>query len=74
MEDIERMIGEFDRGELEEGQESEELISNAFLQLRSYCIELLELVRSPKKDASVILSLRLFLQNSSPSTLQPFLE
>ncbi|KAF7808337.1 TELO2-interacting protein 1 like [Senna tora] len=74
MEDMEKMIEEFGQGGLEEGQESEALRSSAFLQLNSYCLELLELVRNPKKQASVIPELRHFLQNSPPSALQPFFD
>ncbi|XP_028787587.1 uncharacterized protein LOC114743543 [Neltuma alba] len=74
MEDIGKMIGDLSLGELVEGQQGEALRSSAFLRLKSYCLELLELVRNPKKHASVIPSLRHFLQNSSSSTLQPFFD
>ncbi|KAK4261906.1 hypothetical protein QN277_004842 [Acacia crassicarpa] len=76
MEDFGKMIEDFGLVESEEGQHGEALRSSAFLQLKSYCLELLELVRSPSsmKQAPVIPALRQFLQNSSSSTLQPFFD
>ncbi|XP_054809216.1 uncharacterized protein LOC129311171 isoform X3 [Prosopis cineraria] len=74
MEDIEKIIEGLGIGELEGGQQGEALRSSAFLQLKSFCLELLELVRNPKKHASVIPAFRHFLQSSSSSTLQPFVD
>eukprot|EP00257_Ricinus_communis_P015582 XP_015573531.1 uncharacterized protein LOC8280892 isoform X1 [Ricinus communis] len=71
MEDFNNLTGEND-------DESEELVQerkgSVFLQLKPYCLELLELVQNPKKDSSAIPSLLRFLQSSPSVSLQPFFD
>ena len=55
-------------------EEVEQLQSGDFEQLKSYCLELLELVSNPKKHSPVIPAMLHFLQNSPPANLQPFFE
>ncbi|KAI4297078.1 hypothetical protein L6164_036986 [Bauhinia variegata] len=72
MDDMKKLMDAFTR---EEGvEESKQLGSNVFLQLKSYCLELLDLLQNPKKHTSAIPGLLLFLRNSPPTTLQPFFD
>lgn len=45
-----------------------------FLLLKTYCLELLELVQNPKKHSSTIPALLDLLRNSPPYALQPFFD
>ncbi|OMP09768.1 hypothetical protein COLO4_05147 [Corchorus olitorius] len=59
--------------ELEEEEEGEER-SKLFLQLKPYCLELLELAQNPKKHSSAIRALLHLLRSSPPDSLQPFFD
>ncbi|OIV95355.1 hypothetical protein TanjilG_07511 [Lupinus angustifolius] len=67
--------------EEEEEEESEQISDTAFPHLKSYSLQLLQLLQNPqnqnqnqKQCSSVIAQLLRFLQNSSHSTLQPFFD
>ncbi|KAJ1440469.1 Armadillo-type fold [Sesbania bispinosa] len=61
-------------------EETEQLKSITFQRLKSYTLHLLELLQNPQNQnqkhlsVTVIPELLRFLQNSSPSTLQPFFD
>ncbi|CAL0302378.1 unnamed protein product [Lupinus luteus] len=62
-----------------EEEEDEEISETAFPHLKSYSLQLLQLLQNPqiqnqKHCSSVIARLLRFLQNSSHSTLQPFFD
>ncbi|OMO55316.1 hypothetical protein CCACVL1_27310 [Corchorus capsularis] len=54
--------------------EEEEERSKLFLQLKPYCLELLELAQNPKKHSSAIPALLHLLRSSPPDSLQPFFD
>ncbi|GMI88663.1 hypothetical protein like AT1G79190 [Hibiscus trionum] len=56
------------------GEEEEERRSKIFLQLKPYCLELLELSQNPKKHDSSIPALLRLLRSSPPNSLQPFFD
>lgn len=66
--------------EEEEEAETEQLRSATFQRLKSYTLQLLELLQNTQNQnpkhcsVTVIPDLLHFLQNSSPSSLQPFFE
>jgi hypothetical protein len=66
--------------EVIEGIETEQIRSITFQRLKSYTLQLLELLQNPQNQnqkhcsVTVIPEFLRFLQNSSPSTLQPFFE
>ncbi|KAK7259182.1 hypothetical protein RIF29_24782 [Crotalaria pallida] len=66
------------RFEEEEEAETERLSDTAFPHLKSFSLQLLELLRNPQnqnqKQSSVIPDLLRFLRNSSSSSLQPFFD
>ncbi|XP_021674719.2 uncharacterized protein LOC110660661 isoform X2 [Hevea brasiliensis] len=67
----------FDNLTVENDDELEEVArrrSGIFLQLKPYCLELLELLQNPKKDSSAIHSLLQFLRTSPSYALQPFFD
>ncbi|XP_061348789.1 uncharacterized protein LOC133294152 [Gastrolobium bilobum] len=65
---------------MEDNMEEEQLRSTTFQHLKSYSLQLLDLLRNPQvqnqnhSSVTVIPELLRFLQNSSPSTLQPFFD
>ncbi|WJX17050.1 hypothetical protein P8452_07005 [Trifolium repens] len=66
--------------EVIEGIETEQIRSITFQRLKSYTLQLLELLQNPQNQnqkhcsVTVIPEFLRFLQNSSPSTLQPFFD
>jgi hypothetical protein len=76
MDEIGRITGGFiDEEEEVQVQEGEEASrSSVFLQLKLYCVELLELVEKPKKHSSAIPAMLQLLGSSPYSALQPFFE
>ncbi|XP_021300339.1 uncharacterized protein LOC110428748 [Herrania umbratica] len=61
-------------GESTEAQREEEERSKLFLQLKPYCLELLELSQNPKNHSSAIPALLRLLRSSPPGSLQPFFD
>ncbi|KAF9617967.1 hypothetical protein IFM89_039260 [Coptis chinensis] len=58
-----------------DNEDEEKLRSLVFLQLKPYCIKLLDLVQNPsKKNAPEISQLHHFLQQTPSHSLQPFLD
>ncbi|KAK8698358.1 hypothetical protein V6N13_114480 [Hibiscus sabdariffa] len=57
-----------------QGEGEEEDRSKIFLQLKPYCLELLELSQNPKKHASSLPALLHLLRSSPPNSLQPFFD
>ncbi|CAJ1933002.1 unnamed protein product [Sphenostylis stenocarpa] len=76
---MDKLSQEGEEGE-EEEMETEQLRSSTFQRLKSYSLQLLDLLQNPhihnQKHCSltVIPQLLSFLRNSSPSTLQPFFD
>lgn len=74
--DVEKKLAE----EEEEEAETEQLRSATFQHLKSHTLQLLELLQNTQNQnpkhcsVTVIPDLLRFLQNSSPSSLQPFFE
>lgn len=61
-------------GELMEDEEGAERKSRVFAALKTYCTDLLELLRNPKHHCPAIPALLDFLRCSSSDDLQPFFE
>ncbi|CAK9165660.1 unnamed protein product [Ilex paraguariensis] len=52
----------------------EEARSSVFLELKHYCLQLLDLLQNPKKNPSSLSQLLHFLRRSPPDALQPFFD
>ena len=76
--EMEEALSAEEEEEGEEGaEETEQLRSTTFQHLKSFSLQLLELLQNPSHKHSpvnVIADLLRFLQSSSPSNLQPFFE
>ncbi|KAE8699110.1 E3 ubiquitin-protein ligase RGLG2-like [Hibiscus syriacus] len=69
-----RFTGGSTESQGEEEEEEEDERSKIFLQIKPYCLELLELSQNPKKHASSIPALLHLLRSSPPDSLQPFFD
>ncbi|XP_052177769.1 uncharacterized protein LOC127791774 isoform X2 [Diospyros lotus] len=55
-------------------EDEDEARMKTFSELKTYCLDLLELAQNPKKNASSLSPLCHFLSRSPPHTLQPFFD
>ncbi|XVF60850.1 hypothetical protein PTKIN_Ptkin08bG0081000 [Pterospermum kingtungense] len=69
-ESFDRVTGGFTESQEEEDEEKRKI----FLQLKPYCLELLQLSQNPKNHASAISALLLLLRSSPSNSLQPFFD
>ncbi|XP_065009722.1 uncharacterized protein LOC135639758 isoform X2 [Musa acuminata AAA Group] len=53
---------------------SEEILMLVFSRLKPYCLDLLDLLRNPKKDASFLAEMADFLRSAPAAALQPSLD
>ncbi|KAL0300963.1 UNVERIFIED_CONTAM: hypothetical protein Sradi_6373100 [Sesamum radiatum] len=58
----------------EEAEEEDIGSSGVFLELKQYCVQLLDLLQNSKKNHAFLTQLLQLLQRSPPQSLQPFLE
>ncbi|KAG1362012.1 putative TELO2-interacting protein [Cocos nucifera] len=58
----------------EGGIPGDETLERVFSRLKPYCVDLLELVRNPKKKASFLPEMTDFLRHAPPDALQPCLD
>ncbi|URE37306.1 TELO2 interacting protein 1 [Musa troglodytarum] len=58
----------------DEETHSEESLMLVFSRLKPYCLDLLDLVRNPKKDASFLAEMADFLRRAPAAALQPSLD